>query len=107
MYVKNQEIAALNPRARPLQRGCVGDLANEDENNGIAIIAKGSEAARYLYMSLCRHHCYRRHKNRVLLARNQVSTLFIERDAPNFIVTYNFWRDHQLFVVYPNRPRHF
>ena len=27
--------------------------------------------------------------------------------TPNAIITYNFWREHRLIVVNPNRPRHF
>ena len=42
----------------------------------------------------------------VLLVRNQGSTLFTE-DTPNAIITYNFWREHRLIVVDPDRPRHF
>ena len=43
----------------------------------------------------------------MLLARNQGGTLFADGDTPNAIVTYNFWREHTLIVVDPNRPRHF
>ena len=43
----------------------------------------------------------------MLLARNQAGTLFADGDTPNAIVTYNFWREHTLIVVDPNRPRHF
>ena len=42
----------------------------------------------------------------VLLVRNQGSTLFTE-DTSNAIITYNFWREHRLIVVDPDRPRHF
>ena len=42
----------------------------------------------------------------VLLVRNQGSTLFTE-DTPNAIITYNFWREHRLILVDPDRPRHF
>ena len=82
--VKDQQIAAL-------QRRYVGYLANEEKNNGITIIAKNNEAAEYSYISICRQHGYRRHKVRVLLARNQGSTLFADGDTPNAIVTCNFW----------------
>ena len=43
----------------------------------------------------------------MLLARNQGSTLFADGDTPNAIVTYNFWREHRLIVVDPDKPRHF
>ena len=43
----------------------------------------------------------------MLLARNQDSTLFADGDTLNAIVTYNFWREHRLIVVDPNRSRHF
>ena len=56
---------------------------------------------------ICGQHGYRRHKVKVLLARNQDSTLFADGDTLNAIVTYNFWREHRLIVVDPNRPRHF
>ena len=42
-----------------------------------------------------------------LLARNQGNTLFADGDTPNAIVTYNFWREHRLIVVDPDKPRHF
>ena len=45
-------------------------------------------------------------ERRVLLVCNQGSTLFTE-DTPNAIITYNFWREHRLIVVDPDRPRHF
>ena len=56
---------------------------------------------------ICGQHGYRRHKARVLLAHNQGSTLFVDGDTPNAIVMYNFWKEHRLIVVDPNRPRHF
>ena len=28
-------------------------------------------------------------------------------DTLNAVVTYNFWREHRLIVVDPDRPRHF
>ena len=43
----------------------------------------------------------------MLLALNQGSTLFVDGDTPNVIVTYNFWPEHRLIVVDPNRTRHF
>ena len=43
----------------------------------------------------------------MLLTRNKGSTLFADEDTPNAIVTYNFWRDHSLIVVYPDMSRHF
>ena len=97
---KDQQIAVL-------QRRYVGYLSDEDQSNGISIIAKNNEEAEYPYISICGQHGYRRHKARVLLARNQGSTLFADEDTPNTIVTYNFWQEHRLIVVDPNRPRHF
>ena len=82
-------------------------LANDDKNNGITIIAKSNEEAEYPHISICGQHDYRRPKVRVLLARNEGGTLFTEEDTPNAIVFYNYWREHRLIVVYPNKPRHF
>ena len=97
---KDQQIAAL-------QRRYVGYLSDEDKNNRISIIAINNDEAEYLYISICGQHGYRRHKVRVLLTRNKGSTLFADGDTPNAIVTYNFWQEHRLIVVDPNRPRHF
>ena len=85
------EIRANDQQIATLQRRYVGYLSNEDKNNGISIITKGNEEAEYPYISICGQHDYRRHKVRVLLARNQGSTLFADGDTPNAIVTYNFW----------------
>ena len=90
-----------------LQRRYVGYLSDEDKNNCKSIIAKNNEEEEYRYISICGQHGYRRHKVRVLLTRNQGSTLFADGDTPNAIVTYNFWQEHGLIVVDPNRPRHF
>ena len=43
----------------------------------------------------------------MLLTRNKGSTLFADEDTPNAIVTYNFWRERSLIVVYPDMSRHF
>ena len=43
----------------------------------------------------------------MLLTRNMGSPLFADGDTLNVIVTYNFWREHRLMLVDPNRPRHF
>ena len=43
----------------------------------------------------------------MLLRRNKGKALLADGDTPNAIVTYNFWRDHRLIVVHPNRPKHF
>ena len=43
----------------------------------------------------------------MLLTRNEGSTLLEDGDTPNAIVTYDFWREHRLIVIDPNRPRHF
>ena len=101
------EIRAKDQQIAALQRRYVGYLSDEDKNNGISIIAKNTEEEEYPYISICGQHGYRRHKARVLLARNKGSTLFADGDTPNAIVTYNFWREHRLIVVDPNRPRHF
>ena len=100
MRVKDQQIPAL-------QRRYIDHLSNKDKNNGISIIAKNNEEAKYPYISICGQHGYRRHKVRVLLTRNRGRTLFAVRDTPNAIVTYNFWREHRLVVVNPDRPRHY
>ena len=84
-----------------------GSSKPEEKNNGINIIAKNNEEEEYLYISICRPHGYRRHEARVLLIRNQGSTLFADGDTPNAIVMYNFWREHGLIVVDPDRPKHF
>ena len=97
---KDQQIAAL-------QRRYVGYLSDEDKNNRISIIAINNDEAEYLYISICGQHGYRRHKVRVLLTRNKGSTLFADGDTAYAIVTYNFWQEHRLIVVDPNRPRHF
>ena len=79
----------------------------EEKKNNISIIAKNNEEEKYRYIFICGQHGYRRHKVRVLVTRNQGNTLFADGDTPNAIVTYNFWREHRLIVVDPNRPRHF
>ena len=78
----------------------------EDKDNGISIIAKNNEEE-YPYISISGPSCYRRHKARVLLIRNQGSTLFADGDIPNTIITFNFWREHGLVIADPDRPRHF
>ena len=97
---KDQQIATL-------QRRYVRYLSDEDKNNGISIIAKNNEEEEYPYISICGQHGYIRHKVRMLLTRNQGSILFADGDTPNAIVMYNFWREHRLIVVDPNRPRDF
>ena len=82
-------------------------LANEDKNNDVNIIGKSSEAAEYLYITICGKHDYRRHKPRVLLSHNQASTLFAEMYISNGIVACNFSQKHSLIVVNSNTPRHF
>ena len=79
---------------------------SEDKDNGISIIAKNSEEE-YPYISISRPSSYRRHKTRVLLIYNQSSTLFADGDTSNAIITFNFWREHGLIIVDPDRPRHF
>ena len=85
----------------------MGYLTNEDKSNGITIIAKRNEEAEYSCISICGQHGYRRHEARVMLVRNQGSTLFAEGDTSNVIVTFNFWREYRLIVVDPTRPRNF
>ena len=70
------------------------------------ITAKKDEPAEYSYISACRQLGYRRHNIRVLFVHNQGSTLFAYEDMPNVIVIYNFWKEHRLIVVNPNRTRH-
>ena len=79
---------------------------SEDKDNGISIIAKNNEE-QYPYISISGPSCYRRHKTRVLLIRNQGSALFADGDTPNAIITFNFWREHGAIIVDPDRPRHF
>ena len=62
---------------------------SEDNGNGIGIIAKNNEEE-YSYISVSGPSCYRRHKARVLLMRNQGSALFADRDTPNAIITLKF-----------------
>ena len=71
------------------------------------IIANNIEEEEYPYLSICWQHNYRKQKARVLLARNKGSTLFADGDTPNAVVTYNFWREHRLIMVGPDRPGHF
>ena len=78
---------------------------SEDKDNGISIIAKNNEEE-YLCTSISGSSCYRRHKTRVLLIRNQGSTLFADGDTSNTIIMFNFWREHGLIIVDPDRPRH-
>ena len=76
---------------------------SEDKDNGISIITKNNEEE-YPYISISRPSCYRRHKARVFLIRNQGSALFADGDTPNVIITFNFWREHGLIIVDPDRP---
>ena len=85
------DIRAKDRQTATLQKRYVGYLSHEDKNNGISIIAKNSKEEEYPYISICGQHGYRRHKVRVLLTRNQGSTLFADGDTPNAIVTYYFW----------------
>ena len=97
---KDQERATL-------QRRHVDHLANEDKNNDVNMTGKSSEAAEYLYITICGKHDYRRHKPRMLLPHNQASTLFAEGYVSNGIVTCNFSQKHRLIVVSSNTSRHF
>ena len=62
---------------------------SEDKDNGISIIAKKNEEE-YPYISTSGTSCYRRQKTRVLLIRNQGSTLFADGDTSNAIIMFNF-----------------
>ena len=84
-----------------------GSSKLEEKNHSISIIAKNNEEEEYSYIFICGPHSYRRHKARVLLIRNQGSTLFADGDTPNAIVTYNFCGEHGLIIVDPDRPRPF
>ena len=61
----------------------------------------------YPYISISGPSCYRRHKAKVLLIRNQGNALFVDGDTPNAIITFNFWQEHGLIIVDSDRPRHF
>ena len=76
------------------------------EDNGISIIAKNNEEE-YPYISISGPSCCRRHKTRVFLIRNQGSALFVDGDTSYAIITFNFWREHGLIIVDPDRQRHF
>ena len=41
----------------------------------------------------------------MLLIRNQGSALFADGDTPNVIIMSNFWQEHGLIIVDPDRPR--
>ena len=82
-------------------------FSDEDKKNGISIITKNNDEAECPYISICGQHGYRRQKVRVLLTRNKGSTLFADGNTPNAIVIYNFWQEHRLIVVDPDRPRQF
>ena len=101
------EIRAKDQQMAVLQRRYIGYLSDEDKNNGISTIVKNNKEEEYPYITICGQHGYRRHKARVLLVRNPGSTLFPDGDTLNAIVTYNFWREHGLIIVDPDRPRHF
>ena len=75
------EIRARDQQIAALQRRYVAYFSDEDKNNGISIIAKNNDEAKYLYISICGQHGYRRHKARVLLTRNKGSTLFADGDC--------------------------
>ena len=101
------EIRAKDQQIAALQRRYVGYLSDEEKSNGTSIIEKTNDEAECSYMSICRQHGYRRHKVRVLLTCNKGSTLFADEDPPNAIATYNFWQEHRLIGIDPNKPRHF
>ena len=79
---------------------------SEDKDNVISIIAKNNEEE-YPYISISGPSCYRRHKTRVPLIRNQGSTLFADGGTSNAIIKFNFWQEHGLIIVDPDRSRHF
>ena len=84
------KIRAKDQQIATLRRRYASYLSDEDQNNGVSIIAKNNEEAEYPYISICGQHGYRRHKARVLQARNQGITLFADGDTPNAIVKHNF-----------------
>ena len=84
-----------------------GSSKLEEKNHSISIIAKNNEEEEYSYIFICGPHSYRRHKARVLLIRNQGSTLLTDGDTRNAIVTIKFWREYGLIIVDPDGPRHF
>ena len=43
----------------------------------------------------------------MLLIRNQGTTLFVDGNTSNAIIMFNFWREHGLIIVDPDRPTHF
>ena len=103
------ELREKNQQIVPLKKRYVGYLANEDKSSGTTIIAKSNEEAKYPYISISLYiylYIYI-YKVRVLLAQKKGSTLFAERYTPNSIVLYNFWREHRLIVVDPNKSIHF
>ena len=79
---------------------------SEYKGNGISIITKDN-AEDYPYISTSGPFCYRRHKARVLFICNRGSALFADGVTSNVIITFNFWREHRLIIVDPDRPRHF
>ena len=85
----------------------VGYIADKDKNDSISIVAKDNEAVEYPYISIFVQHGYRRHETRVPLTCNQGATLFADGDIPNTTATCNFWREHRLILVDPNRQRDF
>ena len=64
-----------------------GSSKSEEKNNGISIIAKKNEEEKYLYISICEPHSYRRHKARVLLIHNQGSTQMVIHRMPLLHIT--------------------
>ena len=78
----------------------------EYKENGISIMAKTIEEE-CPYISISGSSCYRRHKTRALLIHNQGRPLFADGNKPNAIITFNFWQEHDLIIVDPDRPRHF
>ena len=79
---------------------------SKDKDNIISITSKNNEE-KYPYISISGPSCYKKHKARVLLIRNQGSALFANGDIPNAIITFNFWREHGLIMVDADMSRRF
>ena len=101
------EIRAKDQQIAILQRSYVGYLSDEDKKMAKVSSQRTMMKAEYRYISICRQHGYRILKASGLLTPNKGSTLFVDGDTPNTIVTYNFWQEHKLILVDLNRARHF
>ena len=78
LQVLHSEIQGKEQKIVALQKSYLSYLANMDKKYGIIIIAKNIQAAEYWYISVCGKHGNRRHKTRVLLTLNQISSLYAD-----------------------------